>query len=100
MELVQSELHGPFLCVIRVDSHSEYIESANGLPHGTGAVVFAEDQEVFEAVAAGLQAGFVSRNRRVVEADMPREGWKASGKGRLLGLEAFREQVSVQGVGW
>lgn len=97
MELVQDELHGPVLCVIRVEDYNEYIETANLLPHGKGSIIFTEDDDVFNHVVNRLQAGFVSKNRRVVEARQCREGWRASGKGQLFGKEVFREYSALKG---
>ena len=74
--LLQEELFGPILTVIRVDKLSEAIEIENSNPYGNAAAVFTGNGSVADEVARKTRVGMVGIN---VGVPVPREPFSFGG---------------------
>jgi len=99
MAVMNEEIFGPLVAIMRVPDFDAALKAANDTPFGLGASVFTTDlAEAHEAIER-LQAGLVWVNNPLIDNDaLPFGGWKASGLGRELGrqgLDAFRRSKMV-----
>jgi malonate-semialdehyde dehydrogenase (acetylating)/methylmalonate-semialdehyde dehydrogenase len=80
MECYSTEIFGPVLCVLRVPTLSDAIETINANPYGNGAAIFTSDGGAGRAFQLGVHAGMIGVN---VPLPVPVSyhsfgGWKAS----------------------
>ncbi|WP_299356507.1 aldehyde dehydrogenase family protein [uncultured Shimia sp.] len=99
MGILNEEIFGPVVSIVRTSSFEEALTLANDSVYGLGACIFTNDlAEAHEAVDR-LEAGMVWVNNPLVDNDaLPFGGIKSSGMGRALGrtgLEAFRQPKMV-----
>ncbi len=92
--LVQEEIFGPVLCVVRVGSFDEAVALTNAHVYGNGVSVFTRDGDAAREFANRVDIGMVGVN---VPIPVPLAyytfgGWKASGFGDLNqhGPDGFR----------
>jgi aldehyde dehydrogenase (NAD+) len=97
--IAQEEVFGPVLAVMPFDDEAEAIELANGTRFGLAAGVWTQDVKRAHRVARQLQAGTVWINLyRAVTYNSPFGGYKASGIGRMNGMEAVDEFLQTKSV--
>ena len=90
MHIVDAEMFGPVLCVLRFRTEEEVIEAANDTVHGLAAGVFSENSARAMRVARAMDAGIVWVNTyRVVSPIAEFGGNKGSGYGRESGFQAM-----------
>ncbi|WP_428036871.1 aldehyde dehydrogenase family protein [Amphritea sp.] len=99
MDILNEEIFGPVVAVVKVADFEEAITRANDSEYGLGASIFTTDlAEAHEAVER-LEAGLVWVNNPMIDNDaLPFGGWKSSGIGRELGrvgLDTFRRSKMV-----
>lgn len=99
MGLLNEEIFGPVVSIVRTGSFEDAINMANASEYGLGACIFTNDlAEAHEAIDR-LEAGMVWVNNPLVDNDaLPFGGVKSSGMGRALGragLDAFRQPKMV-----
>ena len=88
--IVDTELFGPVLSVLRFKTESEVIEKANDTKHGLAAGIFTKNGARSLRVAKAVRAGIVWINTyRVVSPIAEFGGFKGSGYGRESGLQAI-----------
>ncbi|MEM7171811.1 MAG: aldehyde dehydrogenase family protein [Pseudomonadota bacterium] len=98
-ELAQSEIFGPVLSVIPVDSLGQAIQIANGTAYGLAAGVHTADISKAFRFARAVQAGQVFVNGYHSAGDtVPFGGMKDSGIGREKGLAALNAYCQVKAV--
>jgi betaine-aldehyde dehydrogenase len=86
----QKEIFGPVACVIPFDSEREAIELANGTVYGLAGSLWTRDIDRALRVSRAIQCGVLGVNtNRSVFTEMPFGGFKQSGTGRDLGMEAL-----------
>lgn len=98
---LREETFGPILPVIRVPSAAEAVRLANQSEFGLSASVWTRDLRRGREVARALQTGTVMINDVIVVAGMaevPHGGVKASGIGRMHGIEGIRESTRVKTI--
>lgn len=99
MDILQEELFGPVVAVIRVPDFDTALKAANSSRFGLGASIFTTDLAEAQEASERLEAGMVWINNPMIDNDaLPFGGWKASGLGRELGhhgLDAFRRTKMV-----
>ena len=99
MEILNEEVFGPVVAIVRVPDFDTAIDMANDSPFGLGASIFTTDLAEAHEAAERLQAGMVWINNPMIDNDaLPFGGWKASGIGRELGrvgLDTFRRSKMV-----
>ena len=90
MDIVDTEMFGPVLSVLRFKTEAEVIELANDTVHGLAAGVFTQDSARSLRVARAIEAGIVWVNTyRVVSPIAEFGGNKGSGYGRESGFQAM-----------
>ncbi|WP_148254784.1 aldehyde dehydrogenase family protein [Aidingimonas lacisalsi] len=99
MDILNEELFGPVVAVVRVADFDAALQAANDSRFGLGASIFTTDLAEAHKASERLEAGMVWINNPMIDNDaLPFGGWKASGLGRELGrqgLDAFRRTKMV-----
>ncbi|MFN8239642.1 MAG: aldehyde dehydrogenase family protein [Bacteroidales bacterium] len=99
--LLEEEVFGPVLPVIRFTTTREVIAAANSSRYGLGASLWTNDEKTASEVASVLDTGTVSVNGFVrSDPALPFGGVKDSGYGRELSIEGFREFLNVKTVSY
>lgn len=97
--IVDTELFGPVLSVLRFKDDEEALRLANDSRHGLAAGVFTRDGARALRVTRQLQAGIVWVNTyRVVSPVAEFGGFKESGNGRESGLQAIYDYTRAKTV--
>lgn len=90
MRIVNEEIFGPVQTIDRFSSYDEAIALANDTEFGLAAAIGTERTSLVHRAAADLEAGIVYVNDYgPILPDAPYGGFKRSGIGRDLGLEAL-----------
>ena len=90
LHIVDTEMFGPVLCVLRFRSEEEVVKLANDTVHGLAAGIFTRDSARSLRVAKAVEAGIVWVNTyRVVSPIAEFGGVKGSGYGRESGFQAM-----------
>jgi succinate-semialdehyde dehydrogenase/glutarate-semialdehyde dehydrogenase len=101
MRVWHEETFGPVLVIVRAASEADAIALANATRFGLSASVWSRDRRRARQVAAELHAGSVVINDSVITAglpEIPHGGVKASGLGRIHGVEGLLECVRTRTV--
>lgn len=99
MRIVDTELFGPVLSVLRFRDEDQVIRLANDTRHGLAAGVFTRDGARALRVTRRLRAGIVWVNTyRVVSPIAEFGGFKDSGYGRESGLQAIYDYTRPKTV--
>jgi acyl-CoA reductase-like NAD-dependent aldehyde dehydrogenase len=99
MAILNTEVFGPVVAIVRVPDFDSAIAMANDSEFGLGASVFTTDLNEAHEAYERLEAGMVWINNPMIDNDaLPFGGWKNSGIGRELGrmgLDTFRRSKMV-----
>ena len=101
MRVWNEETFGPVLVVMRASTESDAIALANGTRYGLSASVWTKNRARGARVAAQLEAGTMAINDATSPAGLPEVafgGVKASGLGRIHGVEGLMECVRARTV--
>ena len=99
MKIVREEIFGPVVAVITFDTEEEAVRLANATPYGLSGSVWTRDIGRAIRVSKGVQTGVISVNcNNSVHIEAPFGGYKMSGLGRDLGMDALREYTEVKNV--
>lgn len=97
--IMQNEVFGPVLCVTPFKDDAEVLAQANATRFGLAAGVWTNDFTRAHRMARDLQAGTVWINTyRALAFNSPFGGYKASGVGRLNGVEAIDGFLQTKSV--
>jgi aldehyde dehydrogenase (NAD+) len=97
--LAREEVFGPVLAVLTFRDEEEAIALANASQYGLAAGIWTNDVKRAHRVAKRLAAGTVWINTyRALSYASPFGGYRQSGYGREMGLEAMREFTQVKSV--
>ncbi len=95
----REEIFGPVTSIIPFRSEAEAIELANDTTYGLSASLWTRDLDRALRVARAVESGVVSVNtNHSVHIEAPFGGFKRSGFGRDLGMEAMRQYTEVKNV--
>jgi len=101
MRVWHEETCGPLLVVVRARTEGEAIRLANDTRYGLGASVWSRDRARANRVGSQLVCGAVVLNDSVISAglaEVPHGGVRASGIGRIHGVEGLLECVRTRTV--
>jgi aldehyde dehydrogenase (NAD+) len=99
MRIAREEIFGPVLSVFSFDEEDEVVARANASRYGLVAAVWTNDLKRAHRMAAQLEAGTVWVNAyNVLDPTTPFGGYKDSGMGRDLGLEAIHSYTQTKSV--
>jgi (Z)-2-((N-methylformamido)methylene)-5-hydroxybutyrolactone dehydrogenase len=99
MTIVDTELFGPVLSVLRFKTEAEAVALANDSTHGLAAGVFTRDGARQMRMAAAIRAGIVWINTyRAVSPIAAFGGVKGSGFGRESGFQAMLDYTRAKTV--
>ncbi len=99
LRIVDTELFGPVLSVLRVKTEDEVVALANDSKHGLAAGVFTRDGGRALRVTKKLRAGIVWVNTyRVISPIAEFGGFNESGYGRESGLQAIYDYTRPKTV--
>ena len=95
----QEEIFGPVACVIPFKNEQEAIELANDTQYGLSGSLWTKNLERALRVARAVRTGVMSVNTNSsVYVEAPFGGFKRSGFGRDLGMDAMRLYTEVKNV--
>lgn len=99
LRIVDTELFGPVLSVLRFTSEEEVIGLANDTRHGLAAGIFTKDSARALRMTKAIRAGIVWVNTyRVVSPIAEFGGFKESGYGRESGMQAVYDYTRPKTV--
>lgn len=99
MKIAQEEIFGPVLAALDFDDIDQVIELANNNQYGLAAAVWTNDVKKAHLVSRQLRAGTVWVNTYgLMDAALPFGGYKSSGFGRELGMNAIEHYTEVKTV--
>jgi acyl-CoA reductase-like NAD-dependent aldehyde dehydrogenase len=99
MKIAQEEIFGPVLATLKFDDVDQVIELANQSQYGLAAAVWTRDVRKAHLVSRQLRAGTVWINTYgLMDAALPFGGYKSSGFGRELGMNAIEHYTEVKTV--
>jgi len=98
-EIVQNEIFGPVMSVLRFTDEEDVLRRANATPFGLAGGVFTRDLARAHRVVAQLQAGVCwINNYNITPVEVPFGGVKQSGIGRENGLAALDHYTQRKSV--
>jgi len=100
MELLQSDIFAPVLCLVPVDDEDQAIAAAEKCPYALGAAVFGK-RDGAESLARRLNVGCVVINDLIVPTADPRVPFaprRRSGFGVTRGAEGLLEMTVVKSI--
>jgi len=99
LEIVDTELFGPVLCVLRFSSEAEALALANDSEHGLAAGIFTRDNARALRMSRAVRAGIVWVNTyRAISPVAEFGGTKGSGYGRESGFQAVYDYTRPKTV--
>ena len=99
MELVQNEVFGPVMAVLKFSDEEEVIARANNTDYGLAAGVVTQNLSRAHRVIHQLEAGICWVNTwGDSPAQMPVGGYKSSGVGRENGMETLNHYTQTKSV--
>ncbi len=95
----REEIFGPLACVIPFEGEQQAIALANDTIYGLSGSLWTRDVERALRVGRAMECGVLSVNTNSsVFQEAPFGGFKQSGIGRDLGVEAFRQYTELKNI--
>ncbi|XP_072994405.1 aldehyde dehydrogenase family 2 member C4-like [Typha latifolia] len=99
MLIAQDEIFGPVMSLMKFKTIEEAIEKANNTKYGLAAGIVTKDLNTANRVSRSIRAGIIWINCYFAfDADCPFGGFKMSGFGRDMGLDALDKYLHVKSV--
>jgi acyl-CoA reductase-like NAD-dependent aldehyde dehydrogenase len=99
MTIAREEIFGPVLATLAFDGVEDAISKGNATLYGLAAGVWTRDVSKAHRLARSLKAGTVWVNTyNMYDPSLPFGGFKQSGFGRELGLEALESYLETKSV--
>jgi succinate-semialdehyde dehydrogenase / glutarate-semialdehyde dehydrogenase len=97
--LMQEEVFGPVLPVLRFSDFDDALARANDTPYGLGSSIWTHDARLIHRAAQEIESGMTWVNQIHYGYDeLPFGGVKASGFGKEHGLESLDSYVELKSV--
>ena len=97
--MVNEEVFGPALPVMRIKDLDEGLARANNSPFGLGSSIWTSSMRAAHRAAQELEAGYTWVNAlQIAHDELPFGGTKESGFGKEHGLEAFYQYTDQKSV--
>mgnify|MGYP003344968461 CR=1 FL=1 len=95
--MIQEEVFGPALPIVRVKNLDQAIEQANGSIFGLGSSIWTRDINRAMYGAENIEAGYTWVNSaQIIYDELPFGGVKQSGNGRDKSLHAFDKYTELK----
>ncbi|XP_011074009.1 aldehyde dehydrogenase family 2 member C4 [Sesamum indicum] len=99
MTIAKEEIFGPVMSIMKFRTVEEAIKRANGTKYGLAAGIMTNDLNIANTVARSLRAGAVWINCYFAfDNDLPVGGYKMSGFGKDMGIEALHKYLQIKSV--
>ena len=99
LSIVQEEIFGPVLVVLKFDSDEEALRMANANIYGLAGSIWTQDISRALRYSTELEAGTVwINNHDIVDSNMPCGGFKESGFGKDMGPEQLNYFTRTKAV--
>ncbi|MFN8673782.1 MAG: aldehyde dehydrogenase family protein [Candidatus Sericytochromatia bacterium] len=99
MRVVQEEIFGPVLSVVKFKDINEAIELANDVQYGLASAVWTTNLNTANTMAKKIKAGTVWVNTyNFICHEVPFGGYKQSGIGREMGLQAVDLYMETKSI--
>ena len=99
MRIVEEEIFGPVVSVLTFDTEAEAIELANDSIYGLSGSLWTNDLKRGLRVARAVRTGVLSVNSSSsVHLQVPFGGYRQSGLGRELGMQAMEHYTEVKSI--
>ncbi|KAB5514273.1 hypothetical protein DKX38_028179 [Salix brachista] len=99
MMIATDEIFGPVMSLMKFDTIEEAIKKANNTKYGLAAGIVTQNLDVANTVSRSIRAGTIWINCYFAfDQDCSYGGYKMSGFGRHLGLEALHKFLQVKSV--
>ncbi|KAM7258653.1 hypothetical protein ACFE04_014394 [Oxalis oulophora] len=99
MQIVKDEIFGPVLSLMRFKTVEEVIKKANCSKYGLAAGIVTKNIDIANTVSRSIRAGIIWINCYFAfDLDVPYGGYKMSGFGRDMGMDALDSYLQVKSV--
>ncbi|KMT03022.1 hypothetical protein BVRB_8g195850 [Beta vulgaris subsp. vulgaris] len=99
MIIAREEIFGPVMSLMKFKTIEEAIERANGTKYGLAAGIVTKNLDIANTVSRSIRAGVIWINCYFAfDIDCPYGGYKSSGFGRDLGMDALYKYTNVKSV--
>ncbi len=95
----KEEIFGPVVCVTPFTNEVEMMKEVNNTPYGLSGSVWTRDLHRALRISRGIESGVISVNSHSsVHVEAPFGGFKASGIGRDLGINAMEGYTELKNI--
>ena len=99
MRISREEIFGPVVGITPFDTEEEALRLANASPYGLSGSIWSRDMAKALRATKALKSGVISVNcNNSVHVEAPFGGYKQSGIGRELGMEALELYTELKNV--
>ncbi|KAK4421932.1 Aldehyde dehydrogenase family 2 member C4 [Sesamum alatum] len=99
MTIAKEEIFGPVMSIMKFKTVEEVIKRANGTKYGLAAGIMTNDLNIANTVARSLRAGAIWINCYFAfDNDLPIGGYKMSGFGKDMGIQALHKYLQIKSV--
>ncbi|KAK6116783.1 hypothetical protein DH2020_049516 [Rehmannia glutinosa] len=99
MIIAKEEIFGPVMSIMKFKSVEEVIKRANSTKYGLAAGIMTNDLNIANTLSRSLRAGAIWINCYFAfDNDLPIGGYKMSGFGKDMGMEALNKYLQVKAI--